>query len=83
MKVTLSTFLGITVNGFLEPYSANLYVDEWDELFEEWQLKKVIDSMKHASELEPYLDYEITDFHQKLNYGEIESQDIYVRKIEE
>lgn len=83
MKVTLRTFLGITGNGFLESYTANLYVDEWDELFEEWQPKKVIDSMKHASELEPYLDYEITDFHQTLNYGEIESQDIYVRKIEE
>lgn len=83
MKVTLRTFLGITGNGFLEPYAANLYVDEWDELFEEWQPKKVIDSMKHVSELEPYLDYEITDFHQELNYGEIESQDIYVRKIEE
>lgn len=83
MKVTLRTFLSITGNGILEPYTANLYVDEWDELFEEWQPKKVIDSMKHASELEPYLDYEITYFHQTLNYGEIESQDIYVRKIEE
>lgn len=40
MKVTLRTFLGITGNGFLEPYAANLYVDEWDELFEEWQPKK-------------------------------------------
>lgn len=83
MKVTLRTFLGITGNGILEPYAVNLYVDEWDELFEEWQPKKVIDSMKHASELDQYLDYEITDFHQELNYCEIESQDIYVRKIEE
>lgn len=83
MKVTLRTFLGITGNGFLEPYSANLYVDEWDELFEEWFPRKVINSMKHVKELEPYLDYEIIAFHQTLNYGEIESQDIYVRKIKE
>lgn len=83
MKVTLSTFLGITGNGFLEPYSANLYVDEWDELFEEWFPKKVVDGMKYVKELDPYLDYEIIAFHQTLNYGEIEIQDIYVRKIEE
>lgn len=83
MKVTLRTFLKITGNDFLEPYAANLYADEWDELFEEWQPRKVIDSMEHTSELEPYLDYEITDFHQELNYGEIESQDIYVRPIEQ
>lgn len=40
MKVTLRTFLGITGNGILEPYAVNLYVDEWDELFEEWQPKR-------------------------------------------
>lgn len=38
--------------------------------------------MKYVKELDPYLDYEIIAFHQTLNYGEIESQDIYVRKIE-
>lgn len=83
MKVTLRTFLRITGNSILEPYSANLYVDEWDELFEEWFPKKVVDGMKYVKELDPYLDYEIIVFHQTLNYGEIESQDIYVRKIEE
>lgn len=40
MKVTLRTFLRITGNSILEPYLANLYVDEWDELFEEWFPKK-------------------------------------------
>lgn len=40
MKVTLRTFLSITGNSILEPYTANLYVDEWDELFEEWFPKK-------------------------------------------
>ena len=82
MKVTLRKFLDIVGNDFLEPYAANLYADEWDELFEEWFPRKVVDSMKYVKELEPYLDYEITAFHQTLNYGEIESQDIYVRKIE-
>ena len=83
MKVTLRTFLGITENSILEPYTANLYVDEWDELFEEWSPKKVVDGMKYVKELDPYLDYEILVFHQTLNYSEIESQDIYVIKIEE
>ena len=82
MKVTLRKFLGIVGDNFLETYIACLYVEEWDELFEEWFPRKVVDSMKSMKEIEPYMEYEITVFHQTLNYGEIESQDIYVRKIE-
>lgn len=83
MKVTLRKFLDIVGNDFLQTYLTDLYVEEWDELFEDWYSKRLMRDMKSIEELEPYLEYEITAFHQILNYGEIEVQEIYVRKIEE
>lgn len=82
MKVTLRKFLEIVDGNFIEPYLANLYVDEWDELFEEWSPRMKLETIKGVSELEPYMDYEICNFHQTFRYGELISQDIYVRKIE-
>lgn len=83
MKVTLRKFMDIVGDDFLETYIASLYIEEWDELFQEWFSKRVIDTMTSIDEIEPYMEYEITAFHQTLNYGEIEEQEIYVRKIEE
>lgn len=82
-KITLRRFLEITGKNIIEPWIANLYVDEWDEDFEEWFSKIRIECIKNVNELNPYMDYEITAFHQKLCYGEMDRQDIYVRKIEE
>lgn len=82
-KITLRQFLEITGKDFIETWLANLYVDEWDGDFQEWFSKIRIKQIKNISELNPYMDYEITAFHQTLCYGEIDRQDIYVRKIEE
>ena len=81
MKVTLRQFLEICNKGFIETYIANLYVDEWDVDFEEWFSRIKIENITSIEELEPYMDYEITGFEQTVCYGEIESQNIYVRKI--
>ena len=80
MKVTLRKFLEITGEDIIQTWLANLYVDEYDELFEEWTPKIKIQYIKNVRELDPYMDYEIYNFEQSVCY-EIESQDIYVRKI--
>lgn len=82
MKVTLRKFLEIVDGTLIEPFTANLYVDEWDELFEEWEPRLKLEAIRNVSELEPYMDYEIYNFHQTFRYGKLCSQDIYVRKIE-
>lgn len=81
MTVTLRKFLEIVGNDFVEPYCASLYVEGFDELFGKYSSKRIIDCIKHASKLEPYLDWEITACHQVINCGEIEEQNFYVRKI--
>lgn len=81
MKVTLKKFLEITGEEIIETYIANLYIEEWDDVFEEWFAKKKLENIVNVRELDPYMDYEITGFHQTVMY-EIDSQDIYVRKIE-
>ena len=81
MKVTLKQFLEICNKGFIETYIANLYVEEWDEDFQEWFARMKIEHIANIKELEPYMDYEITGFYQGTCYGEVDRQDIYVRKI--
>ncbi len=82
MKVTLKKFIEIVGEDFVETYLANLYVDEWDELFEEWSPKIRIDGIRNLNELKPYMDYEIYAFHQSVCYGEIDRQDIYIKENE-
>lgn len=83
MKVSLRKFLEIVGNGFVETYVASLYVEEWDELFEEWTAKRKIEFIKDVKELEPYLDWEITSLHQEVGYGELVKQEFYVKESEE
>lgn len=83
MKVSLRKFLEIVGNDFVETYVASLYVEEWDELFEEWTAKRKIEFIKDIKELEPYLDWEITALHQEVGYGELVVQEFYVKKSEE
>ena len=83
MKVTLKQFLEIVGEDFIETYLANLYIDEWDEDYQEWFSRIKIEHIKNINELNPYMDYEINAFHQTVDYGEIDRQDIYVRKINE
>lgn len=83
MKVTLRKFLEITNEAILFKRTViELYIYEWNELFEEWQPKMVCDDIHAITELEPYLDYEIVRFAQEVHY-ELESQSIYIRKIED
>ena len=79
--VTLSQFLEITNDGLIETYLASLFVEEWDEDYQQWFAKRKIDGIKNIKELEPYMSYEITGFYQGVEYGEIDRQEIYVRKI--
>lgn len=81
MKITLKQFLELCNKSFIETYIANLYVDEWDEDFQEWFSRIKIESITNIKELEPYMDYEITGFEQRTCYGEVVTQNIYVRKI--
>lgn len=83
MKVSLRKFLEIVGNDFVETYVASLYVEEWDELFEEWTAKRKIELIKDVKELEPYLDWEITSLRQEVGYGEIIEQRFYVKESEE
>ena len=83
MKVTLRKFLDIVGTNFIETYITCLYVYEWDELFEKWFPKQLLQGFNSIEELEPYMDYEIVSFRQWLNYGQVDQQDIYVREIEE
>ena len=83
MKVSLRKFLEIVGNDFVETYVASLYVEEWDELFEEWTAKRKIELIKDIKEIEPYLDWEITALHQEVCYGELVEQQLYVKKSEE
>ena len=79
MKVTLRKFLDITGANFA--YSTSLYVDEYDKLFAEWYPKLKIKEITNISDLEPYMDYEIYAFRQGVFYDEIDSQNIYLRKM--
>ena len=79
MKVTLRKFLEIMGVNFV--YSTSLYVDEYDELFAEWYPKLKIKEITDISDLEPYTDYEIYAFRQCVFYDEIDSQNIYLRKM--
>lgn len=80
-KIKLRDFLAIVNKGFIETYLANLYVEEWNEDFQEWFSQIKIQNISHIRELDPYMDYEITGFYQTVCYGEIDRQDIYVREI--
>jgi hypothetical protein len=82
MKVTLKRFLEICNKGFIETYIASLYVAEYDVRFAEWSFDCKIKCIKSLEELEPYMDYEITDFSQIVAYGEIQEQNIYVRPMQ-
>ena len=79
MKVTLRKFLEIMGASFA--YSTSLYVDEYDALFADWFPKLKIKEITDIGDLEPYMDYEIYAFRQRVFYDEIDSQNIYLRKM--
>lgn len=81
MKVTLRKFLEITGTILVKTYFTSLYVDEYDELFEEWYPNLKIAEITDISELEPYMDYEIYAFRQFIFYEIIDTQNIYLRKM--
>ena len=81
MKVTLRKFLEIIGINNVKTYFTSLYVDEYDELFEEWYPNLKIAEVIDISELEPYMDYEIYAFRQCVNYEVIDTQNIYLRKM--
>ena len=80
MKVTLEKFLDIVGESFIETYLCEIYVDEYDEDFEEYFPKKEVDCVKNLNQLNPYMNYEIYGFDQKVEWGEIVLQTIWLRE---
>ena len=86
MKVSLRKFLEITGTDIIETHLCAVYVDTYDELFEEYFPKRMLfgnhDVITDVKELEPYMDYEIRSFDQLMMWGELDEQRIYLRKME-
>ena len=81
MKVTLKKFLDIVGKSFLELWACEIYVDKYDEDFEKYFPQMEISQLKDISQLESYLDYEIYNFKQELEWGEAVKQKIYLKEI--
>ena len=81
MKVTLKKFLDIVGKSFLELWACEIYVDKYDEDFEKYFPQMEISQLKDISQLESYLDYEIYNFKQELEWGEVVKQKIYLKEI--
>ena len=80
MKVTLKKFLDIVNKDFIETWLCEIYVDKYDEDFEQYFPIQEVDCVKNLNQLEPYMDYEIYGFDQKTEYGEVVRQTIWLRK---
>ena len=80
MKVTLEKFLEIVGKSFLETWACEVYIDKYDETFEEYFPQMEIKRLNDISQLEPYMKYEIYKFNQELEWGEIVKQTFYLRK---
>ena len=88
--VTLRQFLEITGNSLIEPWLCTVYISEYDEDYKgyfsqsiQFQSNKGYKDyyLQDIKNLEPYMDYEIYGFDQEFYYGELDSQVIWLRKI--
>ena len=82
--MTLREF--VNVANILEPYLCEVFVDEYDERFDDYFPKQVkfngCDYIQKKTDLVPYMDYEVVNLNQKLPYGELDCQELYLKKVE-
>ena len=83
----LREFLDLTENSVLCPGLCYVYVEEFNEQFKDYDANLVkFGDREHPNNMEdlnPYLDYEVRKFRQEYMYGEIDCQDLTLRKVEE
>lgn len=77
--VTLREFIKIAPD-LIEPWRCRVVLEYEDEFWGRDQ-KVLLKEFDKTSELDPYLDYEIIDFDQGFNYGELDEQFVLLREI--
>lgn len=77
--VTLREFIKIAPD-LIEPWCCRVVIEYEDEFWGRDQ-KVLLKEFDKTSELDPYLDYEIIDFDQGFNYGELDEQFVLLREI--
>lgn len=79
--VTLRDFIKIA-SDLIEPWCCRVVIEYNDEYYGRDQ-KVLLNKFDKASELDPYLDYEIIDFDQSFDYGELDEQFVVLREVAE
>ena len=79
--VTLRDFIKIAPD-LIEPWCCRVVIEYNDEYYGRDQ-KVLLNKFDKTSELDPYLDYEIIDFDQSFDYGELDEQFIALREVAE
>ena len=79
--VTLRDFIKIAPD-LIEPWCCRVVIEYNDEYYGRDQ-KVLLNKLDKTSELDPYLDYEIIDFDQSFDYGELDEQFVVLREVAE
>ena len=79
--VTLRDFIKIAPD-LIEPWCCRVVIEYNDEYYGRDQ-KVLLNKFDKTSELDPYLDYEIIDFDQSCDYGELDEQFVVLREVAE
>ena len=79
--VTLREFIKIAPD-LIEPWCCRVVIEYNDEHYGRDQ-KVLLNKFDKTSELDPYLDYEIIDFDQSFDYGELDEQFVVLREVAE
>ena len=79
--VTLRDFIKIAPD-IIEPWCCRVVIEYNDEYYGRDQ-KVLLNKFDKTSELDPYLDYEIIDFDQSFDYGELDEQFVVLREVAE
>ena len=79
--VTLRDFIKIAPD-LIEPWCCRVVIEYNAEYYGRDQ-KVLLNKFDKTSELDPYLDYEIIDFDQSFDYGELDEQFVVLREVAE
>lgn len=79
--VTLRQFIKIA-SSIIIPELCIVHLEYEDEYYGE-DTKTLLRCFNSISELDPYLDYEIVDFHQDYFWGELDTQYIALREVKQ
>ena len=77
----------IKVANVIEKYLCRVYVYEYDENFEDYFPKLVkfdgYTEIQDMRALDNFMDYEVVQFNQELHWGELDCQELYLKKVED